>query len=260
MSYLPGPSRAPTAQSTPIDNPGPSRAPSKHTISPIKQLPKKLLPRTPKKTATKYSPRRQPKQTKQVTAQKKLTKAKLAALRQSQIFATKQRTNLNLSQIKSPKVRKFKVKAKIPYKKDHIIVTSSSPTDFMNSPATQNNPTIITISKSPTSPNPRKRSSDHTVRKLHVEIMLSNLPITPINDEPEIVDLIESSDNPTRPEISIQPPSTDFGQSCIILSSDSQDSVMSFHTAAPSIVPTEQDPKAHPDQESSMEHELDNKE
>ena len=260
MSYLPGPSRAPTAQSTPIDNPGPSRAPSKHTISPIKQLPKKLLPRTPKKTATKNSPRKQPKQTKQVTAQKKLTKAKLAALRQSQAFATKQRTNLNLSQIKSPKVRKFKVKAKTPYKKDHIIVTSSSPTDFMNSPTTQNNPTIITISKSPSSPNPRKRSADHTVRKLHVENMLSNLPITPTNDEPEIVDLIESSDNPTRPEISIQPPSTDFGQSCIILSSDSQDSVMSFHTAAPSIVPTEQDPKAHPDQESSMEHELDNKE
>ena len=257
MSYF---SRAPTAQSTPIDNPGPSRAPSKHTISHIKQLPKKLLPRTPKKTATKNSPRRQPKQTKQVTAQKKLTKAKLATLRQSQVFATKQRTNLNLSQIKSPKVRKFKVKAKTPYKKDHIIVTWSSPTDFMNSPATRNNPTIITISKSPSSPNPRKRSADHTVRKLHVENMLSNLPITPTNDEPEIVDLTESSDNPTRPDISIQPPSTDFGQSCIILYSDSRDSVMSFHTAAPFIVPTEQDPKAHTDHESNMEHELDNKE
>ena len=219
-----------------------------------------MLPRTPKKTATKNSSRKQPKQTKQVTAQKKLTKAKLAALWQSQAFATKQRTNLNISQIKSPNVRKFRVKAKTPYKKDHIIVTSSSPTDFMNSPTTQNNPTIITISKSPSSPNPRKRSADHTVRKLHVENMLSNLPKPPTNDETEIVDLIESSDNPTRPEISIQPPSTDFGQSCIILSSDSQDSVMSFHTAAPSIVPTEQDPKAHPDQESSMEHELDNKE
>ena len=154
-------------------------------------------------------------------------------------------------------MRKFKVKAKIPYKKDHIIVTSSSPTDFMNSPTTQNNPTIITISKSPSSSNPRKRSADHTVRKLHVENMLTNLPITPTNDEPEIVDLIESSDNPTRPEISIHSPSTDFGQSCIILSSDSQDSVMSFQTAAPSIVPPERDPKAHPDQERSMEHELD---
>ena len=130
----------------------------------------------------------------------------------------------------------------------------------MNSPATQSNPTIITISKSPSSPNPKKRSADHTVRKLHEKNMLSNLPITPTNDEPEIVDLIESSDNPTRPEISIQPPSTDFGQSRIILSCNSQVSVVSFHTAAPSIVPTEQDPKAHPDQESSMEHELDNKE
>ena len=260
MSNMPGPSRAPTAHSTPIDNPGPFRAPSKHTISPIKQLPKKLLPRTPKKTATKNSSRKQPKKTKQATAQKKLTKAKLAALRQSRVFATKQRTNLNLSQIKSPKVRKFKVKAKTPYKKDHIIVTSSSPTDFMNSPTTQNNPTIFTISKSPNSPNPRKRSADYTVRKLHVETMLNNLPITPTNDEPEIVDLIESSDNPTRPEISIQPPSTDFGQSCIILSSDSQDSIMSFHTTAPSIVPPEQEQKAQPDQESSMEHELDNKE
>ena len=201
MSTMTGPSRAPTAQSSPIDNPGPSRAPSKHTISPIKQLPKKLLPRTPKKTTTKNSPRKQPKQTKHATAQKKLTKAKLAALRQSQIFATKQRTNLNLNQIKSPKMRKFKVKAKTSYKKDHIIVTSSSPTDFMNSPTTQNNPTIITISKSPSSPNPRKRSADHTVRKLHVENMLTNLPITPTNDEPKIVDMIESSDNPTRPEI-----------------------------------------------------------
>ena len=246
MSDMPGPSRAPTAQSTPIDNPGPSRAPSKHTISPIKQLPKKLLHRTPKKTATKNSSRKQPKQTKQATAQKKLTKAKLAALRQSQVFATRQRTSLDLSQIKSPKVRKFKVKAKTPYKKDHIIVSSSSPTDFMNSPITQSNSTIITISKSPNSPNPRKRSADHTVRKLHVENMLTNLPITTTNDEPEVVDLIESSDNPTRPEISIQPPSTDFGQSCIILSSDSQDSVMSFHTAAPSIVPPEQEPKAQP--------------
>ena len=246
MSDMPGPSRAHTAQSTPIDNPGPSRAPSKHTISPIKQLPKKLLHRTPKKTATKNSSRKQPKQTKQATAQKKLTKAKLAALRQSQVCATRQRTNLDLSQIKSPKVRKFKVKAKTPYKKDHIIVSSSSPTDFMILPITQSNPNIITISRSPNSPNPRKRSADHTVRKLHVENMLTNLPITPTNDEPEIVDLIESSDNPTRPEISIQPPSTDFGQSCIILSSDSQDSVMSFHTAAPSIVPLEQEPKAQP--------------
>ena len=173
-----------------------------------------------------------------------------------------QRSNLSISQINSPNVKKFRVKANTPYKKDHIIVTSSSPTDFMNSPTTQNNPTIIAIiiSKSPSSPNPRKSSADHTVRKLHVENMLSNLPIPPTNDETEIVDLIESSDNPTRPEISIQPPSTDFGQSCIILSSDSRDSVMSFHTAAPSIVPTEQDPKAHPDQESSREHELDNKE
>ena len=153
-------------------------------------------------------------------------------------------------------MRKFKVKAKTPYKKDQIIVTSSSPSDFMNSTTPQNNPTIITISKSPNSRNPRKRSADHTVRKLHMENMLSSHPITPTNTEPEIVDLIEYSDNPTRPEISILPPSTDFGQSCIILSSDSQESITSFHTAAPSIA--EQEPKAQPEQERSMEHEIDN--
>ena len=231
MLDMPGPSKAPTAQSTPVDIPGPSRAPSTRSISPIKQMPRKLPYRIPTKSATKNNPRRQ---TKQATAQKKLTKAKLAALKQSQAFATKQRTNLKLNQIKSPTVRKFKVKAKTPYKKDHIIVTSLSPSDFMNSPTPQSNPTITTISKSPNSANPRKRSADNTVRKLHVENMLTNLPITPTN---EIVDLIESSDNPTHREISIQPPATDFGQSCIILLSDSQDSITSFHTAAPSIAP-----------------------
>ena len=84
---MPGPPKAPTAQSTPVDIPGPSRAPSTHSISPIKQIPRKLTPRTPKKFTTKNNPR---KQTKQATAQKKLTKAKIAALRQSQAFANKQ--------------------------------------------------------------------------------------------------------------------------------------------------------------------------
>ena len=82
--------------------------------------------------------------------------------------------------------------------------------------------------------------------------------MTPPNAEPEIVDLIESSDNPTRPDISIQPPSTDFGKSCIILSSDSQESIMSFHRAAPSIVPQKQEPSTQPDQATNMEHEIDN--
>ena len=81
----------------------------------------------------------------------------------------------------------------------------------MSSPTTQINPILDTTTKSPTSPNPRKRSADHTVRKLHVENMLSNLPMTPPNVDPEIIELIESSDNPTRPEILIQPTSTDFG-------------------------------------------------
>ena len=197
------------------------------------------------------------KRPKQSTAQKKLTKAKLAALRQSQVFATKRRPNIDLSKIKSPKVKNFKVKANTHYNKDHIIITSSSPTDFMSSPTTPSNPILDTITKSPTSPNPRKRSADHTVRKLHVENMLSNLSMTPPNVEREIVDLIELSDNPTRPEISIQPPSTDFGQSCIILSSDSQESIMSFPTAAPSFVPQEQEPSTQLDQATNMEHEID---
>ena len=70
-------------------------------------------------------------------------------------------------------MKKFKVKANTPYNKDLIIITSSSLMDFMSSPTTQSNPISDTITKSPTSPNPRKRSADHTVRKLHVENMQS---------------------------------------------------------------------------------------
>ena len=178
--------RAPTAHSTPVDIPGPSRPPTTYSITPSKQPAGKLPIRKPKKATTKRSTPKKPiKHSKQSTAQKKLTKAKLAALRQSQDFATKQRTKVNWSKVNSPHLKKFNVKASTPYNKGRIIVTSSSPTDFMSPPTTQSNPIMDTIPKSPTRPNPRKGSADHTVRKLHVENMLSILPLTPPNVEPE---------------------------------------------------------------------------
>ena len=92
--------------------------------------------------------------------------------------------------------------------------------------------------------------------------MISNLPLTPPNVEPDVIDLVESSDNPTRPVISILPPSLDFGQSCVVLPSDSQDSIMSFHTVSPSLDPQSEQPSTQPDQQpeelTEMEHEQDN--
>ena len=201
------PSIAPTAQSTSVDIPGPSRVPATYSISPIKQPVRKMPTQKPKKTNAKRStPKKPNKYSKQSTAQKKLTPTKLATFRQSQDFANKQRAKIDLSKINSQLVKKFKVKARTPNNKDDIIITSSSPTDFMSSPTPQANPIISTITKSPTGPNPSKRSADPIVREHHVETIISNLPLTPPNVEPEIIDLVESPDNPTRPDISIQPP------------------------------------------------------
>ena len=199
----------------------------------------------------------------------------MARLKQIQAFMDKFGGKLDLSNISSPQTRKFKVKANTTNTRDHIILTSSSPADFMISPMPQTDKIIRTIEHSLTGPNSEKRSAETTVWKLYMEAMISNLPLSPPNVESEVIDLLESSDNTlnkdslvlhpeptaqstTQPDISIVPPSTDFGQSSFGLSSDSRDSNASFHTATLSIARHSGELSAQPDQqpEQAMETEL----
>ena len=102
--------------------------------------------------------------------------------------------------------------------------------------------TVSTIAKSPPLRNLRKSKAEATVKKLNVEKAIANISLTPTTDdslhetktkETTIIDLVDTSDEPQpHTPLSINPNCSTFGQDIVILSSDSQESSNSFHTAS----------------------------
>ena len=116
--------------------------------------------------------------------------------------------------------------------------------------------TVATIANSPPLRNIRRPKAEATVKKLNVENTFANFwPTFPLADSSQqpatkkttMVDLIDTSDEPQQsPTISINPNWSSLGQDIIILSSDSQDSSPSFHTASAHSAPTQTfDSKKH---------------
>ena len=225
--------------STPIDDERPSNSmpSSSFNVSPIltkttggkKNLNKKSPGKTQKvkqtcirKKATVSAARR--------TANTKLTKAKLAALKQSYAFQLSQNP-VNFNELsKKPTTRVFKERSP-GHTKPFIIATSSSAADFMLTPKRS---TVSTIAKSPPMRNIRKSKAEATVKKLNVEKAIANISLSPSTDDSTqdlrhknttIIDLLDTSeDSPPQDALSINPNCTTFGQDIVILSSDSQDS------------------------------------
>ena len=75
-------------------------------------------------------------------------------------------------------------------------------------------------------------------KKLWVENTTSKLPLSPPQDSTSMVDLIDTSINtqPEPPLLTIYPPTSSFGQSLVMLSSDSQASCESFNIATNSVL------------------------
>ena len=172
----------------------------------------------------------------------RLTKAKLAALKQSYAFHLSQNP-VNINELsKRPTARVFKERSP-GHAKPFIIATSSSAADFMLTPKRS---TVSTIARSPPLRNIRKSKAEATVKKLNVEKAIANISLSPTTDdstqEPKredttIIDLLDTSDDtPPQVALSINPNCITFGQDIIILSSDSQDS---FHTASVNSAPTQ---------------------
>ena len=173
------------------------------------------------------------------TANMKLTNAKLAALKQSYVFNLSQ-SPINMDELGKKKTTRFFTEHSPGHSKPFIIAASSSAADFMISTPTRS--TDSTIAKSPPLRNINKIKAEATVKKLHVEKTTANLASTlPIDDSPQqtntkdttIIDLADTSDEPQQSTtLSINPNCSSFGQDIVILSSDSQDSSPSFHTAS----------------------------
>ena len=90
-------------------------------------------------------------------------------------------------------------------------------------------------------------------KKLWIENTTSKLPLSPPQDSTSMVDLIDTSINtqPEPPLLTIYPPTSSFGQSLVMLSSDSQASCESFHITTNSvlrirIIETNQEPNPNP--------------
>ena len=175
------------------------------------------------------------------TANTKLTKAKLAALKQSYAFQLSQ-SPVNFNELsKKPTARVFKERSP-GHAKPFIIATSSSAADFLLTPKRS---TVSTIARSPPMRNIRKSKAEATVKRLNVEKSIANISLSPTTDDSTqelkrkdttIIDLLDTSDDsPPQVALSINPNCTTFGQDIIILSSDSQDS---FHTASVNSAPT----------------------
>ena len=186
------------------------------------------------------------------TANAKLTKAKIAALRQSYALQVS-KSPVNIQELsKKPTTRVFKERAP-GHHKPFIIASSSSAADFMLTPERS---TVTTIAKSPPLRNARKTQASATVKKLNVEKAIANITLSPTTDDTNqeqthknttIIDLADTSDDiPPQVALSIKPNSSTFGQDIVIPSSDSQDSNLSFHTASVNSAPTgHARPKSH---------------
>ena len=239
--------------STPIDdehanNPIPS---SSFNVSPIltktttgQKRMKKKSPGTTKKGKRTCIRKKATVSAARRTANTELTKTKLAALKQSYAFHLNQ-SPVNINELsKKPTARVYKERSP-GHAKPFIIATLSSAADFMLTPKRS---TVSTIARSPPLRNIRKHKAEATVKKLNVEKAIANISLSPTMDdstqEPKhkdttVIDLIDTSDD-TSPQValSINPNCSTFGQDIIILSSDSQDSNNSFHTASVNSVPT----------------------
>ena len=169
----------------------------------------------------------------------KLTKAKLAALKQSYAFSLSQ-SPVNIDEMGKKKTTRIFNEHSPGQSKPFIIAASSSAADFMIS--TPRKSTVSTIASSHPLRNIRKSKAEATVKKLNVKKAIANLKSTPPTDdslhqtntkETTIIDLIDTSDEPQQSTpLSIKPNCSSFGQDIIILSSDSQESSNSFHTAS----------------------------
>ena len=174
-------------------------------------------------------------------ANTKLTKAKLAALKQSYAFQLSQSPD-NFNELsKKPTARVFKERSP-GHAKPFIIATSSSAADFMLTPKRS---TVSTIARSPPTRKIHKSKAEATVKKLNVERAIANISLSPTPDDSTqgmkrkdttIIELLDTSDDtPPQVALSINLYCATFGQDIIILSSDSQDS---FHTAYVNSAPT----------------------
>ena len=128
------------------------------------------------------------------------------------------------------------------HSKPSIIAASFSAADFMVSTPTRSRSSISIIANSHPLRNIRKTKAEATPKKLNVEHSIANFaPTCPIANSPQqpatkettIVDLVETSDEPQQ-----DPTHSTFEQDIIFLSSDSQGSIPSFHTASVHSVPT----------------------
>ena len=216
------------------------------SISPILTGPKRFKKKTPPNTQKGKRGAIRKKATisaAQKSANSKLTKAKLAALKQTYAFHLSQSPTDFKELSKKSTTRIFKEKS-TGNKKPFIIAASSSAADFMQ--GTPNRSMVTTIAKSPPLRDPRKFQAEPTLKKLRLEKALSNITLTPSTDESHgtnmekettIIDLVDTSEEPQTP-LSINPNCSTFGQDIVILSSDSQESNNSFHTASINSVPT----------------------
>ena len=121
--------------------------------------------------------------------------------------------------------------------KPFIFAASSSAADFMS--PTPSKSTSSTKAKSPPLRTICKTQAEATVKKLHVEQTVANLPPSPATKETTIIDLVETSDDTqSQPILTVDSNGSSFGQAIRILSSDSQDSNPSFHKASVQSFPT----------------------
>ena len=254
----PGPSSASHQQSTstPTDEDDITTPVTKATLN-ISPIMTKAHPSPAQKKSTKKSPKlTQRGQRSSIrkkatvsaarkTANTKLTKAKLAALKQSYVFNLSQ-SPINVDKLGKKKTTRIFTEHSPGHSKPFIIAASPSAVDFMISTPTRS--TVSTIIKSPSLLNFRKTIAEATVKKLHVKNTTANLASTlNIDDSPQqtntkyttIIDLADTSDEPQQSTTpGINPNCSSLGQDIVILSSDSQDSSPSFHTASVHSVPT----------------------
>ena len=250
--YAPGPSSTSHQQGTLTPTEDDAETPlSTNSTLDISPITTKTRPApSPKKFTKIKSPRTSQKGTrpsirKKATVSAAREPAKIDTLKQSYVF------NLSQSSVKMNELGKLKTtrmfKEHSPgHSKPFIIAASSSAADFMVSTPTRS--TVSTIAKSHPLRNIRKTKAEARMKQLNVENTIANFwPTSLIADSPQqratkettIIDLADKLDEPQQsPTISINPNCSSFGQDNIILSSDSQDSSPSFHTASVQSKPT----------------------
>ena len=123
------------------------------------------------------------------------------------------------------------------HNKPFIITVSSSAADFMLTTPTKS--TVSAIAKSPPLRKIRNKQAEATVKKLHVEQTVTNLPPSPATKETTKINQVDTSDDTqTHLLLTFDPICSYFGQAIVMLSPDSQDSNPSFHMVLVHSFPT----------------------